>query len=535
MLNRIALTGFATLVAFQASAAQPTLTQRWQEFQKNPKQFMEMNPLKKDAKGNPIVVNSFFSKNDVQSKAFIDKKSKYRLGSGTVSSPICDANGVCLDDVVAGKAPARQSVKDWLDLREFQAKGVKPVGTLEEMEKQGLMSAKLDETPWSDTYWPISQGILGVRYANPVFGALGHNWKARFDLLSNPKSTLASIYQRADAKELDTLSPSEKYDLLIGDLKGGFGGKVYEAGYLTPSMWREGEGYFKSSGKVEDWMGICHGWAPAAFMEKRPKKSIVLKAADGKTDIKMYPSDIKGLASYLWAKVEVPTQFIGGRCNSKDPKKDPTTGRVLDEGCFDTNPANWHVGTINQIGLAKRSFVLDATFDYEVWNQPVYGYTYRYFNPQTGTQVKTIKDATTSTAAFTNDKFKKFRSKNAVAVIGIEMDLTYVVETEPTHSETDAPNRDQTQTVTYMYDLELNAAGQIVGGEWYSNKHPDFLWMPLADGSPVSYGDSKVGAGSWDVGQPLPKFWRDIAIQTAQKYGQPMTSIVQPMIEAARK
>lgn len=534
MLNRIAATGLVTLVAFQASAAQPTITQRWQEFQKNPKQFMEMNPLKKDAKGNPLKVNSFFSNADVKSGAYIEKKSAFRLGkAGTMVTPICDDNGVCIDDVKSGKAPARASVADFLDLREFQDRGVKPTASLEEMEAKGLMTAKLDETPWSDTYWPISQGILGVRYANPVFTGLGHNWKARSDLMF--KSSLANVYAKADPKELEALSPSEKYDLLIGDLKGSFPGKVYEAGYLTPSMWQEGEGYYKSSGKVEDWMGICHGWAVAAFMEKRPSKSIVVKAADGKTDLKFYPSDIKGLTSYLWAKVEVPTNFIGGRCDTKDPKKDPQTGRVLDDECFDTNPANWHVATVNQIGLAKRSFVLDATYDYEVWNQPVYAYKYRYFNVQNGQPAKTLQEATIPVAEFTNDKFKKFRSKNAAAVVGIEMEVTYVVETEPTHDEVDTPAKDKTQTVVYMYDLELNSKGQIIGGEWYSNKHPDFLWMPLSDARAMSYGDSKVGSMKWNPAQPLPKFWRDIAITTAQKYAQPMSSILEPLIDESNK
>ena len=44
-------------------------------------------------------------------------------------------------------------------------------------------------------------------------------------------------------------------------------------------------------------MGICHGWAPAAFMVQRPTKMVEVLAADGKTKIKFYPSDIKALAN----------------------------------------------------------------------------------------------------------------------------------------------------------------------------------------------------------------------------------------------
>ena len=31
----------------------------------------------------------------------------------------------------------------------------------------------------------------------------------------------------------------------------------------------------------------------------------------------------------------------------------------------------------------------------------------------------------------------------------------------------------------YSYDLELNAEKEIIGGEWYGNRHPDFLWTPV--------------------------------------------------------
>ena len=53
---------------------------------------------------------------------------------------------------------------------------------------------------------------------------------------------------------------SEKYDALIGD----------KSGALTRRMWLEGKGYYDASGKVETWMGICHGWSPAAYMLDRP-------------------------------------------------------------------------------------------------------------------------------------------------------------------------------------------------------------------------------------------------------------------------
>ena len=516
----------ALAAAFAATAeAQTPIESRWNAFQSDPPRAMNQIPPKSLKRGKSSKIITIFSTADVKTGSYIKKKNSARRGS--LGAEICDENGVCLKDILDGRARAKESVRDFLDAHDFVDK--KPVLKLEEMEKENLRDAHLAETPWSDNYWPIYQGILGARYASPNFGS-GANWKSFLDLVTKNSQSLKSISENGNALSFETLSPSEKYDLLIGDLTEGR--KVYEAGYLTPFMWGEGKAYWDSSGDVEGWMGICHGWAPASYMLNRPQKSVVTSTADGKNQLTFYPSDIKGLASYLWAKANVPTRFIGGRCNDKDVKTDPETGRPLSEACFDTNPANWHQIIVNQIGVAKRSFVMDATFDYEVWNQPIYSYSYKYFNPQTGREVKKLATATIPIAEFTKDKFKKFRSSRVAYVVGISMDVTYVVETSPTHDETDAPENDATSTASYMYDLELDKNMNIIGGEWYSNAHPDFLWNPVADGRASSIGDTQI-TGAWDARQPLPKFWRDIAVQTAIRAGLPLAAIVESLIEAA--
>ena len=100
-----------------------------------------------------------------------------------------------------------------------------------------------------------------------------------------------------------------------------------------------------------------------------PAKTVVVKNKDG-LEIPFYPSDIKGLGSLNFAKKRYPTRFIGGRCNTKGPQED-SNGRIIDQKCFDTNPGTWHQAVVNQIAISKRSFIMDATYDYEVWNQPV--------------------------------------------------------------------------------------------------------------------------------------------------------------------
>lgn len=516
----------ALTVALAAASAEAatSLENRWKQFQADPVKVMNATPIKKASHGRFI---QYFSPTDIKTREFVLKKNSIRLGSS--GSPICDENGVCLKDIIAGRAPAKEKASEFLDIREF--KGKTPVYKLDEMEKLGLREAALIETPWSDSYWPIYQGVLGSRYATIQFSG-ATTWKNYYEFISVEKDSLKSIASGGNADAIDSLSPSEKYDLLIGTLNEA--GKTYEAGYLTPHMWEEGRQYWDSRGEVEAWMGICHGWAMAAYNFVRPEKALTTTAADGKTKVKFYPSDMKGLASYLWAKSNPPQRYIGGRCNNKAPQKDQSSGRVLDEACFDTNPANWHQIVVNQIGVAKKSFVMDATFDYEVWNHPVQSYSYTYFNPQTGREVKKLSTATIPIASFNKDKFKKFRSPQAAYVVGIEMEVTYVVETTPNHNETDGPAEDATNSATYMYDLELDANMNIVGGEWYSNLHPDFLWSTAGEARAISLGDSRL-TGAWDARTPLPKFWKDMAIQTAVRTGLPLAAIVESLTATANK
>ncbi len=473
----------------------------------------------------------------IRSGQYLNIKRRYRRGedsSGRQQGPgICTKKGLCLKDILDGRSAAKFKIEDLLDTREFQSTSGRILQRLEEMQAKNLMRAQLSQTPWSDSYWPIADGILGNRYASPAFQGGGSTWKDLYTFIHRNRQTLADVYGRGNPQEIDELSPSEKYDLLIGSLD--YRSRNFPNGYLTPRMWEEGKRYWDQYGNVEPWMGICHGWAPASFMIPRPERAIQVLAADGKTELKFYPSDLKGLISYIWANSSPATRFLGGRCDDKNVRRDEETGRILDERCFDTNPANWHLAIINQIGIAKRSIVMDAAFDYEVWNQPIYSYDYTYFNPQTGQETKSLKDAMVAPESFTQDKFKRFRSKETAAIVGISMSVDYIVETQPSHEEVDQPENDVTNTVHYMYDLEIDENGRVIGGEWYSNLHPDFLWLPEVDGHAQAPGDERLDdrPGAWTTDDVLPKFWSDMAIASATRAGTPLAGIIERMIDAS--
>src|SRR5262249_15854486 len=148
------------------------------------------------------------------------------------------------------------------------------------------------------------------------------NWQERRKYTE--KRPLLSVVHDAHQAEVDLLSPSEKYDLLLGQM----------AAPLTESNWNEGRSCYDRDGSVETWMGICHGWSPASYMLPRPKRVVTIPSADKRFTIRFFPSDLKALGSLLWASARTPTRFIGGRCNDKQPKTD-ANGRVLSDACFD--------------------------------------------------------------------------------------------------------------------------------------------------------------------------------------------------------
>ena len=122
---------------------------------------------------------------------------------------------------------------------------------------------------------------------------------------------------------------------------------------------------------------------------------------------------------------------------------------------------------------------MDAHHDTEIWNEPIYGYRYTYFNPQTKAPTASLPEASIDIRDFSSDKFKRNRSSATRSVVGVAMDLTYVSETAPSAGATDRPANDALVTIHYLYDLELDSAHNIIGGEWYSNAHPGFLWSTL--------------------------------------------------------
>jgi len=288
-----------------------------------------------------------------------------------------------------------------------------------------------DRIPWPDTYWPSREGGLAARWNGE---SSDDSWN--YELFSEEKVKALSH------EDLDKLSPAEKYDIFIGN---------YEYEFVK---------YERQRTKPDDegWFGLCHGWAPAAIAFKEPAP-ISLKGPSG-IEVPFGSSDIKALLTFAQqhAREWGSSQTLGGRCNKKI-YEDPDAAKLPE--CRDTNAGSFHIVLANQLGLDRKAFVADVHRDFQVWNQPIYGF-----------ETKVIEES---------DNVYEGAAPGTVKIVRVETRMKYVVESSAQYQKlvTDPDSFRHFSSRTYNYSLELNADGKIAGGEWADIEHdrPDFLWV----------------------------------------------------------
>jgi hypothetical protein len=294
---------------------------------------------------------------------------------------------------------------------------------------------------------------------------------------------------------------------------------------------------FVKDNDIPTWYGLCHGWAPAAYYFKKPLKPVTLFSADGRTRIKFFPDDIKGLATAFLANAQYVTRFVGEICPFAEPKdiqSDPDTGLYIDPKCTSLNPATFVLILTNQLGINGNDFVFDPEADPEKWNQPIKQFTLRYFNLQTNRFFSTAVEAKIPFIGIenTDNFYLKFLSRRAVkgthSVVGVFIEVEYALEAEPVRA--DKSLRDFYKIDQYVAALELDVNNNIIGGEWKFNKHPNFAWKFDEKYPPKSLNDDKVKFnGSVADLRRLTK----MAAETSSK-GQVLKAIVDYLIEKSQ-
>ncbi|MBF0207576.1 MAG: hypothetical protein HQK53_11870 [Oligoflexia bacterium] len=287
-----------------------------------------------------------------------------------------------------------------------------------------------DKIPWSDSYWPSYKGGLAHRYK---VDKLPHRFLS--------KKQLGQMEQ----KEINNLSPAEKIDIYYGDY-----GYLFTRSELarTAEMCNHPDG--------SEWEGLCHGWASAAINYPEPRP-VVMTNRDG-IKIPFGSSDMKALLSYFQGEVcRGEEHMAGGRCEEVFPN-------IADGAAFeDINSGAFHVIITNLIGRAQQGFVMDRTTDQQVWNQPVFGYSYRILEENLQPDLNLCDS----------------RTKKEVVV---EMDVHWVAEigASDEYYHGSEQEKDSLTLSTYKYTLELDGQEKIVGGRWLDDSqqnHPDFVWM----------------------------------------------------------
>jgi hypothetical protein len=319
--------------------------------------------------------------------------------------------------------------------------------------------AEVSQKPWSDTYWPSDRGGLGWRWysasgVNESPGATHYN--GHYDY--------RSLLQMSK-EQLSALSPIEKFDIVLGNIY------PNRAGFYKWSK-TERKRTVESGRRLQAWEGLCHGWAAASMNHAEPARVLtpvqVVDERDGQTKQIMLPflsSDIKALMTYFYAELmNKPTaandyKIIGLRCQSAGYSEYIKNGRryrTANEECSDVNAGAFHVAVTNQIGIKRVSFIADLEPRAAVWNYPITGYRSSW-----------LQERKPSASA----------SKEAIREIVVETELDYMLEVNPyAYAFKGWDWQNARKTKVYRYTVELNAADQIVGGEWLTTEHPDFMW-----------------------------------------------------------
>jgi hypothetical protein len=384
---------------------------------------------------------------------------------------------------------------------------------------------------WSGDYWALRNGATSYRYAENKWFTSYEEAVGSYDQPGDWRRALSAPLTEM-TKVLHLWSPAEKWDVTVGD----------DSFSLTRNQKKSGERYKDELGDVPAWMGLCHGWAAAAIGTPRPDRAVDIVGA-GNAPVRWLPDEIRSMVTLAWANAEIPTNFVGGRCDEKEAATFPN-GRLRQPECFDTNPSTFYLALGNLIGRQGSSFVMDVSFDHQVWNQPVAAYWLTYFDPTDPTRVS--DDWRTVMVDYdgrfkAKDRFQKpltrgmrgvdgrYDDRGIKKIIGVAATVGYLVETRPSGEE--RPAEDLMRRMTFTFDLELyerNGHYNALGGEWHENAHPDFLWVPKAGVTPYTAFDQSAVSFN---GKAAPSAELTRSASAGSRRGYPICRVLKALID----
>jgi hypothetical protein len=175
---------------------------------------------------------------------------------------------------------------------------------------------------------------------------------------------------------------------------------------------------FGSNMETPYWHGHCNGWTAATMRHAEPKKNVKVNG------VVFTPSDIKGLLAEI--SLYNDTSVLVGEPHA------------MNAGTFHVVLANW-------LGRGHHPLGMEADPTDEKWNYPIYAYAASY-------------------------------ARRSSQVVEVKMNIAYAKDSG---GEQDKGELIQ-KTKYFHYDLTLNPAGDIVGGQFYRDSSMiDLIWLPL--------------------------------------------------------
>lgn len=382
---------------------------------------------------------------------------------------------------------------------------------------QTAPKSRIGNRPWAGLVFPMNEGLIAARYLDRGFRSLSTFAARKVYVMNRPLEAIA----RGDSwfskrRSLDQLSPSEKYDLLVGDL----------AGTLTQAIWNEGVRY-ENNGEIAPWMGICDGSAAASALAPEPIHDLVLRDPIFGNEFTLYASDIKALASLHYSEYVVRTSIVGGRCEHSSGTL-PLPGESPQ--CESLNPASWHRSLLFFNGIQQRPLFIDTSPNLEVWNSPIISYSFEYFDVRTSKSVSSLDQALVRRSDFKYDPRSGSRAPSTEFIVGVRMTIS---TSGGSARSTSGPQPATPIRRNYAYELELDSFQNLLGGEWLSKDRPDFAWIMDRQKLPMSTADEELLHPRWDGGV-VPPDWHP-AIQRASARVQTTGAIIRHLLEQSSR
>ncbi len=226
------------------------------------------------------------------------------------------------------------------------------------------------------------------------------------------------------------------------------------------------------------WEGHCDGWVAAATRHQEPQNPVI------QNGITFTAEDIKNLLSEVYLNRSYAF-LAGDRCHGNGEERyfSSRSTRNRLSGCGDTNPGDFHIALANWIGDKRHPFNMDIWNDITVENFPVYKYIVREQRELDKKAALSIIDPKGE-----NSLGSAIFSPTTTGFHYFETEVFYINYTDKGSFLSTILNENPehyARSVLYKYVVEINALGEIVGGEWVTSGgeelknyyFPDFLWI----------------------------------------------------------